>query len=95
MGKMKYDRLKQRDGTIEYGSGLELGAIRSLKLYFVLVAKVGNTSISITTLSPTPSHGEHQNDVIRDPSLGASTSSNFSPDTSKGEIPTSSGNGWF
>lgn len=27
--KMKYDRLKQRDGTIEYGSGLELGAIRS------------------------------------------------------------------
>ena len=25
--KMKYDRLKQRDGTIEYGTGLELGPI--------------------------------------------------------------------
>ena len=26
--KMKYDRLKQRDGTIENGTGLELGAAR-------------------------------------------------------------------
>ena len=37
-----------------------------LKLYSVLVAKIENTSISITALSPNPSHGEHQNDVIRE-----------------------------
>ena len=49
-----------------------------LKLHTVLVAKVDNTPISITDLSPSPSHGEHQDDVIWDPGLGAGSSSDFS-----------------